>query len=359
MSGWSELEVDGATNGSLSMMKRDGCPGGSGIETSGNGGALDPTDACPRICPGDYNVPIHVSVGPAPNDVNTLPGTRDCHYEQEQNPNAPYRVNPPGPPESDAIVSHKTISVPDVTIGSALATNDNARLSKFNQPGGDTTSNGPGTVSWSGNAATQRVLTLNGTGDIGHRFTLSLGGRNYVLCKLKLTGTSQLLTLPTTSYSADAPNVSTKIYFDSPENCGLQDDTAQIDVEDDSNIASSNWDFFRTTPNPPGPGVLPLISMVGSKNLKTRVFIQTHTWYFPSKMMLYAPQTDITLSTWARENEGWFLGKTLEMRMGAEIESPPALGAVGIGVVPPDYIHYHQTQYLECGAPGATIDANC
>jgi len=47
------------------------------------------------------------------------------------------------------------------------------------------------------------------------------------------------------------------------------------------------------------------------------------------------------------------------MKSGAEIESPPTLDPVGVGIAPSDFILFHQDTYVECGPPGSTIDANC
>jgi hypothetical protein len=147
-------------------------------------------------------------------------------------------------------------------------------------------------------------------------------------------------------------NVASKLLFDSPENCPNKP-TTQISVQDGSNINSSTWNAFAKP-----PGLLPLIAMVGSSNRDTAEF-HTDIWFFANKLMLYAPRTDNVLDTWARENEGWYAGKTIAMESGAEIESPPTLDPVGVGIVPSDFIVFHQDSYVECSPPGPSIDANC
>jgi len=383
MEGWTEMEVPAATNKTFVMRAQGGCPG----DTQGHAG-------CPRICPGDWKYPVEVSVGPDPNDLIEAPGTQRC---------TPGRNNPPGPPESDAVVIKRTITLAPVDIGTAKTQNDNGRLGNCttnwtnqaaynaaiawnadpahslpsqkvpvptpvyaSQPGctlnapGSTppvnngpnkdTSIAPGTISW--DPAT-RTLTMNGTGDAQHRLTLQLLGRNYLFCKVQLTGWSDLQVANTTAMPG-TNNVASKLFFDSPENCP-GNPTTQITVKDGSNIDSLNWNAF----NKPSPGVLPLIAMVGSSSKSTTAEFRTGIWFFANKAMLYAPRTDIVLDTWARENEGWYAGKTIAMKSGAEIESPPTLDPVGVGIAPSDFILFHQDTYVECGPPGSTIDANC
>jgi hypothetical protein len=390
MAGWTEMEVPAATNGSLVMKDEDGCPG-PGYPDSPPGNS-----ACPRICPGDWNYPVEVSVGPDPNDVVELPGTQPCNFGRDLSlplgwPGGP-RNNPPGPPESSAVVIHRTISLTPVDISSANKKNQNGNLGSCttdwtnraaydaalawnashpkpqwkplpaavykSQPGctlnigGDTTS-GPGTVDWN---STTRTLTMNGTGDSSHRLILALKGTTYSFCNLQLTGAAQLQTtalgpMPGTT------NVASKLFFDSPEKCpGIK--SPQVSIQNESNITSAKWDA-RITP-PDGPGVLPLIAMVGSNTRKTQFDFETTNWLYANKLMVYAPRTDIRLNTWTRENEGWYAGKMLTMKSGAEIESPPSLDPVGVGIVPSDYIRFSQLSYVECGpSVGTTRDANC
>jgi hypothetical protein len=343
MAGWTEMEVPAATNKSFVMKKEGGCPG-NGADADGqyDDNPMDPRNGCPRICPGDWKYPVEVSVGPDPNDLIEAPGTQRCTAG---------RNNPPGPPESDAVVLKRTITLAPVDIGTAKTSNDNGRLLLLNKPGGDTM-NGPGTVNWD---PVTKTLTMNGTGDVGNRLTLNLGGRNYLFCKVQLNGWSQLQTVNTVPMPG-TNNVASKLFFDSPENCPGTP-TTQISVQGGSNFNSSAWNAFTKPPD--GPGTLPLIVMAGSTSTRTVAEFRTGTWFYANKVMFYAPRTDIVLNTWARENEGWFAGRTITMAAGAEIESPPYLDPVGVGIVPADFILFHQNSYVECGPKGTSIDANC
>jgi hypothetical protein len=339
MSGWTEMEVPAATNKNFVMKHEGGCPGtGSDADGVDDNNPLANDNGCPRICPGDWKYPVEVSVGPGQNLIEA-PGTQRC---------TPGRNNPPGPPESSAVVDNRTITLAPVSIGTASTVNDDGRLALLNKPGGDNSS-GPGTVNW--NAAT-KTLTMNGTGDVGNRLTLNLGGRIYDFCKIQLTGWSVLQTTNTTAMPG-TNNVASKVFFENPENCP-GNPTTQIAIGDGSNFNSTSWNAFA---NP--PGLLPLIAMVGSPNEATQVQFTTTSWFFAQKMMLYAPRTDLVMNTWSRENEGWYAAKTITMEAGAEIESPPTLDPVGVGIAPADYILFQQNSYVECGPPTGAINANC
>jgi hypothetical protein len=416
MSGWSELEVPAATNKTFEMLQEGGCPNaGSDMDGQYDDNPLDTRNGCPRICPGDWSYNSTLSVGPSPPyAVETPPRTQICNLGRDMSksvfaPDGP-RVNPPGPPESSVCSStfnaqdapqlggaqcnepeHRTITLAPVDIGSYKTANDNGRLGNctvdwtnqaqynaavqagtprpapiytrrpgctLNLPGTDTTG-GPGSVNWN---PVSRTLTLDGTGDTGHRLSLNMGGSNYVLCRLVMTGESRLYMTNTTTV-AGTKNVASRFFFDSPENCNLPDDSDQISLRGDSNFESQTWNPFANSPDPdipPDIGLLPLMMMVGSTDLKTNVSIHTNNFFYPLKVMLYAPRTDITLDTgFARENEGWFAGKTLAMEHGSEIESPPALGSVGVDIAGADYTNFQQYRYVECGPKGATVEANC
>jgi hypothetical protein len=430
MSGWSELEVPAATNGSFKMLQEGGCPN-AGSDRDGylDGDPLNNANGCPRVCPGDWQYNAVLSIGPSPpNDVETPANTQACSFDKDLRPypvgpgcnvtgRDPYhvglgcpRVNPPGPAESSVCSEtfnaqdaasrggdqckqpdHRTITLAPVDIGTYKTQNDNGRLGNCritwtNQaaynaavqagqpppspiyarspascgtnPNADTV-DGPGTVNWD---PVSRTLTLDGTGDTGHRLSLNIGGSNYVLCRLVMTGESRLYMTNTTKLPG-TDHVATRFFFDSPENCGLPNGSDQISLRGDSNFESQTWNPFAKSddPNqPPDIGLLPLMMMVGSTRLATNASIHTNNFFYPLKVMLYAPRTDIVLDTgFARENEGWFAGKTIAMQHGSEIESPPALGSVGVGIAGQDYTNFQQYRYVECGPPGTTIDANC
>jgi hypothetical protein len=374
MDGWSELEVHAATNGDFVVSATNGCPN----DTQGNAG-------CPRICQGDYAEPLRISVGVEDDDDLILPAnTQRCNTDGP-------RVNPPGPPESDicneggiagcTMVDHKQVILPPVNL-SGITSNSNGRLGLLNQTGGDTTS-GTGTVNWN---PTSRVLTIDGPpqsdplfndADFGNDpapFVLTLGGADYVLCKLELTGRATLQgAAGLRRFSNLKSNVSTRVFFASPEACGLSSGTAQVSVRDWSRVTNSGWCALCSYPdenaNAPDHHLLPQFLMVGSNSRTTKAeFLIDGAWPHAAtstqQLMLYAPRTEITLDTlFSRENEGYFAGKRLDIVHGSEIEAPLNMDKVGFGIAEPDFTNYGSNQYVECGRPGATHpnppDANC
>ncbi len=427
MEGWSELEVPGATNGDFVMKHQGGCPGtGSDRDGQYDGSPLDSRNGCPRVCPGDWDYTQFVSVGPGKQMV-TPSGTQICNANKnltlgcDTDGSDPYhagpgcpRVNPPGPPESIVCsatfnspgipskgirgcteADQRTISLEPIKLDANLKnTNDDGRLPinctvtwtnkaaydawvaqprpKPPAPAPIYTENptgcasapdsvsGPGTVRW--NSAT-RTLTLDGTGDSGHRFTVDLGGRNYVLCKLVMTGDS-VINVTNTTAMANTDHVASKIFIDSPENCPPDHPTTQLDISDASTFESATWDPFKKKGNGTDIGLLPLVAMVGSPDTRTTAYFHTEEALWQAqKVMLYAPLTDVILDTGiARENEGWFAGRTLSMIHGSEIESPPDLGSIGVDIASPDYTVFTRDAYVECGAPGplgSSPDTNC
>ncbi len=399
MSGWSELEVDAATNGDFVMQRSGGCPGtGSDADGVNDNDPLNVSNGCPRVCLGDWYTDLKVTVGAAPKGLSYPSGTQGCTLHDPNNaknpkpnpgsPNAPEnfkpRVNPPGKPEvgtlnsPDQITSGQyadpsaqqvsVINSGNLTLApvdtSSVNPTGNARLALINQTGGDT-STGPGTINW--NSST-RTLTMNGTGDLATPLRLNIGGGDYSLCKLVMTGYSQLIM---------AAQAQSRFFIDSPEDCGLSGNpVVQLSVHDYSRIGSATYDSLNYDPTKPNDlanqAKLALLSvaMVGSEGtgssfIPTKADFQIPVTYpdgavNAQQLKLYAPRTAISLDTgYSRENEGWFVGKTLAMIHGSEIESNPSMPAVGAEIVPPDFVLFTRDTYVECGPAGVAIDAHC
>ena len=82
---------------------------------------------------------------------------------------------------------------------------------------------GGSNVSWN---STTRVLSMNSNS------TLTMGGTDYFICRLVMDSNSRL-------YMAAGAKV--RIYFDTPENCGLAANTAQIDMSSNTEVSSTSW----------------------------------------------------------------------------------------------------------------------
>jgi hypothetical protein len=215
-------------------------------------------------------------------------------------------------------------SYPIVDISPYLAPENNSNVRLVN--GQDTMT---GNVAWN---PTSRSLTMEG------KSTVTLGGdKPYVFCQLTMSGNSDLIM---------AQGTSVKIYFDSPEACGLSDPATQIDVTGNSSIVATGWDpahgFFE----------LPGIYMVGSDTMTCNVNM-TGTAK-ANEFVIYAPRCNVTV--WGSSDYwGAILGKTLDVGGSARIFSDPNLPIPPVTVIRV----FARDRYVECGPVGSTPDANC
>jgi hypothetical protein len=191
-----------------------------------------------------------------------------------------------------------------------------------------------GNISWNPGA---RTLSMQGNS------TLTLGGGDYSFCSLDTQGNSKLIM---------AAGAHVRIFFDSPEACGLSTPVTQIDVTGD--FASTAWD--------PGTGNFDLIQMymIGSTASPPGTTLATFWGSSDNQFQLYAPGTDVSLggnaSYW-----GGVAAKTLALHGSAELNYDPKIPPPGLG--DPDFVRYEINNYVECGppgaSPGASPDANC
>jgi hypothetical protein len=221
-----------------------------------------------------------------------------------------------------------TLPPPDTTY---VKQPGNDSVSRFFTP--DTKS---GNVTWD---SVKRDLKLSSGG------ALTLGGDSYLLCTLKMTGSSSLIM---------ASGAQAKLFFDSPESCGLNDNSSQIDVSGGSRITSTAYN--------PSAGVydLPGLYVVGSDSLGTSTSISGNG-SDAGEFVLYAPRSDVTMTGNASSGYSSFFGavagKTLKLTGNARIFRDPNAPSPDI----PTVLLYGRQRYVECtGATGPpTPDANC
>jgi type II secretory pathway pseudopilin PulG len=197
-----------------------------------------------------------------------------------------------------------------------------------------------GNVTWDPPTLTapKRDLKLSAGG------VLTLGGDSYLLCTLKMSGSSTLIM---------AAGAQAKLFFDSPENCGLGNNASQIDVSGGSRITSTSYN--------PAAGAfdLPGLYVVGSDSLSTSVSI-TGNGSDAGEFILYAPRSDVTMTGNALTGYSSFFGavagKTLKLTGNAQISKDPGAPSPDI----PTVLLYGRQRYVECtGATGSAPDANC
>ena len=211
----------------------------------------------------------------------------------------------PNPAICNGDVQPGTTTLGPVDLGNVWGTNDNARLSD----GRDVIQSNR-TV-W--NAST-RTLTLQ------NKDTVTLGGSNYAICKLNMTGGTLIA----------AQGTRVRIYFAGPDLCGGQ--TAPISM--------TGGRIATTSGNPDDLALL----VVGSATISTTVNMRGNGAV--NQLLLYAPRSNATLNGTA-DFAGAFAGKTLTFNGNGNI------GGVNSSLTfttPVEYL-YKQTRFVECVGP--------
>ncbi len=136
--------------------------------------------------------------------------------------------------------------------------------------------------------------------------TLTLSGGDYWICSLSLSGNSQLIM---------AAGAQVRLFFDTPENCGLSPGTAQIALSGNTRIASSN------------KLAMPAFYLLGSETVPTSVNL-TGNASTTDEFVIYGPNTTMNISGNATY-KGVIAGKKVVMSGNGKIEDdssyePPA-----------------------------------
>lgn len=240
-------------------------------------------------------------------------------------------------------VTEGNVSLPPVSsfIPTDIATNNsNGRMAKCistNNPAdcqldSYVTNNGKGptsTVPW--NATTRAITTANNA-------TLTLTGGDYFICSLSLNNNSHLII---------SESAKVRIFFDTPENCGLKSGAKQIDVQNNSDIKATGYQPETGKFNLPG------FYLLGSTSIQTWASWSNNAG--DAEFILYGPDTDIELRNNATFT-GAIAGKTIHLDnnaivIGAAPEAKPQIGGATL---------YQRQSYVECtGATASPPDANC
>jgi hypothetical protein len=186
------------------------------------------------------------------------------------------------------------------------------------------------TVPW--NAATRTIST-------DQNATLTLTGGDYFVCRLVLSNNSHLI------MSAKA-NV--RIFFDTPENCGLTAGAEQLSLSNNTDIQSTGNQGSAENSNLLG------LYLMGSTSIPTKATFANNSGTI-NEFVLYAPNTDIIIENNATY-KGVLAGKTIRLTNRAKVEQdagfkPPQIGGATL---------YSRQSYVECvGATGSPPNANC
>ncbi|HET6831626.1 MAG TPA: hypothetical protein VFH44_09790 [Solirubrobacterales bacterium] len=202
-------------------------------------------------------------------------------------------------------VTQGTTTLGPVDPGNVWGTNDNARLTN-----GEDVIQSNRTV-WN---ATTRTLTLK------NKDTVTLGGGNYALCKLDMTGGNLIAALGT----------EVRIYFGGPEMCGGE--TAPIAVTGGRVTATSG--------NPDDMALL----VVGSETVATTVTMRGNG--VVNDLVIYAPRSAVAIGGTADYN-GAIAGKSLELHGTGTITGWDSTLTFTTAVES----LYKQTRFVECIGP--------
>ena len=168
--------------------------------------------------------------------------------------------------------------------------------------------------------------------------TLTLTGGDYFICRLVLGNNSHLIM---------GEYATVRIFFDTPENCGIKSGEAQIKVENNADITSSGYN---------GEGKYNVIGLyvIGSTTIPTTVEFKNNTGS-TNEFVLYAPNSDIYLRNNATY-KGAIAGNNIYLDNHATVEQDE-------GFEPPNFggsILYSRQSYVECtGATASPPNADC
>jgi hypothetical protein len=168
--------------------------------------------------------------------------------------------------------------------------------------------------------------------------TLTLSGGDYFICSLRLGNNSHLIMGATSTV---------RIFFDTPENCGVKANEGQIMVENNADITSSAYQ--------PGEDkfAVPGLYVMGSTTIPTKVSFGNNAG--DSQFVLYAPNSNVFLENNATF-KGAIAGKTVYLSNHAKVEQdegfePPKIGGSTL---------YSRQLYVECvGSTGSPPNASC
>lgn len=185
--------------------------------------------------------------------------------------------------------------------------------------------------------STTRTLTLSGKFK-GQELALTLGGSDYFICRLVLEGGHL--------YMASDSHV--RIFFDTPENCKLADNTEQVRVAGTGSIEATAYDPKLGNYDMPG------LYLLGSTTLRTRANLEGNGG--ANKYLLYAPNTTLRIAGNGSSYAGAFVGKKIEVAGNGKVVQPTGFKPPPIGGA----TLYSRQSYVECtGATATPPNAGC
>lgn len=167
--------------------------------------------------------------------------------------------------------------------------------------------------------------------------TLTMGGGDYFICKLDLSNGNLIM----------ASGARIRIYFDTPENCGIPSGGSQIDMGGNANVSSTAFNPVA------GNYDLPGFYLLGSPSIPTSANLGGTSG--ANEVVVYGPNTDISYQGNA-SLFGLLAGKTMSL------DGNPTINSIS-GLPPQNFstaITYRRDRYVECsGAVSSPPDAGC
>ena len=181
------------------------------------------------------------------------------------------------------------------------------------------------------NPKTRTLTTSN-------KSTITLSGGDYFMCKMILGNNSHFVM---------GSGATVRIFFDTPENCGLSSVAKQMDLSNGGDITATDYIAALGKFNMPG------FYLLGSPTIATKAEISPNGGSV-NEFLLYAPQSEILIKNNATF-KGVIAGKIvhfekaiLEQDKGYE---PPQIGGATI---------FERQSFVECtGSTGSPPNANC
>ncbi|HEU5064158.1 MAG TPA: hypothetical protein VFT79_13560 [Solirubrobacterales bacterium] len=171
--------------------------------------------------------------------------------------------------------------------------------------------------------------------------TLTLGGGDYWVCRLYIRNNSHLVM---------AGDAQVRLFFDTPENCGLKSGEKQIDINNNADVTATGYQPEI------GKFDMPGFYVMGSPSFPTTIEFSNNSGN--NEFILYAPNSNIVVKNNATYT-GVIAGKTVHLDNNAIVRQdagfePPKIGGATI---------YERQSYVECTgatAPaGQAPNANC
>jgi hypothetical protein len=175
------------------------------------------------------------------------------------------------------------------------------------------------TVPWNG---TTRTISMS-----ENKASLTLTGGDYFICRLDLNGGQLIM-------GEKAP---VRIFFDTPENCGIKSGEAQIKLNGGSTITATGFNEDQAVYEMPG------FYLLGSPTISTYVELSGNSKADQSEFVMYGPNTEFRL-TGNSTIVGVIAGKKVNITGNATITQPngfkpPQIGGATI---------YARQSYIEC-----------